>query len=479
MGAERLCVIRWPDWPEPEGDPPDVAAAHRGFEPCVRVVADMVPRVEVGAPGQLCFATRGPSRYFGGETALAEELISRLGGATVHRPGLGIADGRLAATVAALRSAHRGAPLLVAPGETPAFLAPLPVRVLAELAGVPAELVGRLDRLGLRRLGEVMSLPASDLLARFGPEGARAHHLAGGGDGEPVVPGVPAAPEEVAAHLDEPLPQLEAVVFVARRLADELVTRLSSGGRVCTLLRVEVETEHGERSERCWAHPDGLSAPAVVERVRWQMEGWVGRGDGTVGAVTAGVVLVRLAADEVRADRGRQVALWGGQRHADEAAVRAIARVSGLLGPEGVQVPEWRGGRDPWQQYRLVPAAAVDPDERPARVRPDPRPWPGSLPAPAPARVLAEPVSVELFDGAGRPVQVSGRGELSAPPATLRAQGRSRALVAWAGPWPVEERWWDPRRHRRRARLQLVTDDGEAVLVAVEQGRWWLRAVYA
>lgn len=474
VGAERLCVIRWVGWPEGE----DLAVAHRAFEPCVRVVAEMAPRVEVGAPGQLCFATRGPSRYFGGDGGMVAELLARLAppsGAPWPRPGVGVAEGRLAATVAALRSARTGEPVLVPPGATPGFLAALPVRVLAELGGLPLDLVGRLDRLGLRRLGDVVVLPVTDLVARFGPDGARAHRLASGADGEPVLPGVPAPAEEAVARLDDPLPQLDAVVFVARRLAEELVARLASGGRVCTVLRVEVETDHGERSERCWAHPDGLSAPAVVERVRWQITSWQNED----GDVTAGVVLVRLCAEEVRADRGRQVALWGGQRQADEAAVRAIARVSGLLGPDGVQVPEWRGGRDPWQQYQLVPAVAVDPDERPARVRPEPRPWPGSLPPPSPARVLARPVQVEVVDRAGRLVQVSGRGELSAPPSELRAQGRSRPVASWAGPWPVEERWWDPRRHRRRARLQLVTDDGEAVLVAIEQGCWWLRAVYA
>ena len=56
---------------------------------------------------------------------------------------------------------------------------------------------------------------------------------------------------------------------------------------------------------------------------------------------------------------------------------------------------------------------------------------------------------------------------------------RPQSLTGWAGPWPVEERWWDPARHRRRARFQLVDDTGTANLVAVEAGRWWLEAVYA
>ena len=52
------------------------------------------------------------------------------------------------------------------------------------------------------------------------------------------------------------------------------------------------------------------------------------------------------------------------------------------------------------------------------------------------------------------------------------------ALRAWAGPWPTEEHWWDPARRRRRARFQLLTVQGEAVLVSLEQGSWWLEARY-
>jgi protein ImuB len=51
-------------------------------------------------------------------------------------------------------------------------------------------------------------------------------------------------------------------------------------------------------------------------------------------------------------------------------------------------------------------------------------------------------------------------------------------VVAWAGPWPIEERWWDAARHRRRARFQVVTADGQARLVALEGGTWQVDAVY-
>ena len=50
-------------------------------------------------------------------------------------------------------------------------------------------------------------------------------------------------------------------------------------------------------------------------------------------------------------------------------------------------------------------------------------------------------------------------------------------IRAWAGPWPLDERWWDTGR-RRRARLQVVTGDGQARLLTLEHGQWHLEATY-
>jgi protein ImuB len=119
-------------------------------------------------------------------------------------------------------------------------------------------------------------------------------------------------------------------------------------------------------------------------------------------------------------------------------------------------------------------------------------PWPGMLPGPLPAAVHVDPIIVEVRDAAGRMVEVDGRGVLSAPPHLLvvaspvrrSAPGGSGAIgeggrvVAWAGPWPLDERWWDPGRRRRSARLQVVTADGTARLVVLEGGVWRVAATY-
>ena len=93
-----------------------------------------------------------------------------------------------------------------------------------------------------------------------------------------------------------------------------------------------------------------MTAGAIAERVRWQLDGWL-----SSGAATAGLTLLRLTPDEVKPDHGRQLGFWGGSAAADDRAARALARIQGMLGPEGVVTAVVGGGRDPAGQVRLVP----------------------------------------------------------------------------------------------------------------------------
>ena len=87
-------------------------------------------------------------------------------------------------------------------------------------------------------------------------------------------------------------------------------------------------------------------------------------------------------------------------------------------------------------------------------------------------------MAAEVVDAGGAPVGVDGRGRPTAAPARLSVAGDPWAdVAAWAGPWPVDERWWDSRAHRRRARWQVVTTAGAHLLV-VEAGRWTVEATY-
>jgi len=363
---------------------------------------------------------------------------------------------------------------VVAQGKVAEYLAPLPLTALDR-----PELADVLGRLGLHALGDLAALPAADVLGRFGTEGIEAHRLARGLDARPPATEPPPPDLVVATELDPPAEQVAPIAFVARGLADELHRRLESRGSVCTRIVISAETEHGERSERVWRHEGALGAGAIADRVRWQLDGWLNANPRQ--RPTAGVVHLRLQPDEVVAADGRQLGFWGGDAGAADRALRAIARVQGLLGADAVLVPEYAGGRDPGEQLRLVPAAAVDLGAPRPAARADwvEAPWPGRLPNPSPATLHPDGVPVEVLDGAGRPVAVDGRCRPTAEPALVRwPRGGARRVTSWAGPWPVNERWWDPERRSRRVRFQLVTDDGAAHLAVLQGGRWAITATY-
>lgn len=480
----------------------------REFEPVVRAVTDVALRVDVVEPGWLTIAARGPSRYFGGDQATADHITGVVRSVLDRDDvpvGVGVADGRFAAGVAARIAARRGRPMIVDAGGSATFCSDLVTGWLQALGEVDAELVDLFLRLGLRRLGDLAALEPADVLGRFGPVGLHAHQLASGLDDRPSSAVDPVVERRLERRFDDPVVQADAVVFVAKQLADELARALGGDGRVCIRLVVALESEHGERSERSWYRSIGLTAAAMVERIRWQLDGWVNQPRGSDQEITGGITLVRLVADEVRADDGIQLGLWGGRSDDDRRAVRTIARLTTLTSERAVTVPVWQGGRLPAERYRWVPATMVDLERRddlasrpgvvasrPGVAVPD-GPWPGHLPAPSPATVFPDAFPCEVVDADRVPVLVSGRGALSSPPASLCMllgdectgwrHGTERVIESWAGPWPVDQRWWDPARHRRLARFQMITGPDEqgvrhAVLVVAEHRRWWVAALY-
>ena len=191
--------------------PADPARDARAFEPVVAAVAELAPGVEVIRPGLCAVAARGPARYFGGDRAVADRLARYVAERTRTRCSVGVADGRFAAALAATHGE------VVPRGGSRRYLAPYPVETL----DVP-DLPDVLRRLGLRTLGAFAQLPPRDVLARFGPDGARAHRLARGLDDRPLA-ARPAAPElAVQTELDPPVERVDTAAFAAKALAEQL-----------------------------------------------------------------------------------------------------------------------------------------------------------------------------------------------------------------------------------------------------------------
>jgi protein ImuB len=86
------------------------------------------------------------------------------------------------------------------------------------------------------------------------------------------------------------------------------------------------------------------------------------------------------------------------------------------------------------------------------------------------------PVRLEAADGAL--VKVTDRAMFDADPALLRWGSRQWRLTGWAGPWPVDERWWAPDSDDTEftARAQVQLDDAPAadkVLLLVYHDETW------
>ena len=452
--------------------PRDYVAEVQSFERVVSAVADIIPLVELLEPGSLCLDMRGPTRYFGGEHFVVDHVRSVVATQLGEEIpiGIGVADGRAASAIAARRSGVTGHQVIVEPGRTAAAFTTMSLRWFHAIGEMSIDLVELFERLGINTVGDLAALDERDVLGRFGVPGVRAYRVATGADERPLSSITPSQLPERERRFDEPLLTVTPVVFTARELASELVHELSIEGLVCTRMTVTAETEHSERSERHWYRSEGFTAAAIVDRVRWQLDSWVNE----PSSVSAGVIVIRISITSVRPDDGVQHGFWGGASEADGRASRAVARLVTLCGPEGVRVPLPIGGRLPEDRYGWFPATVVDGDHHVDVLAP----WPGSVVRPAPVIVPTSEVRIEVVNDRGESVGVSGRGEMTSDPVCVVIGGRSHRVVAWAGPWPLIERWWDERRRRRLARLQVVLEDGSAHLLAVEHQRWHLMGTH-
>lgn len=461
----REAQARCPDLYVAQDDPGRDA---RLFEPVVAAIDAAAPGVEVLRPGLVVLAARGVVRWFGSEEAAAERLVDEVA-ATGVECQVGIADELFTAVLAA-RHAR-----LVPPGEDEEFLAPLNISEICVEPSLTApdrvDLVDLLKRLGLRTIGAFAALSPTDVASRFGADAVAAHRSARARPQRP--PSGRALPPDLVVErpCDPPLERVDSAAFAGRALAALLHTRLAAAGVACTRLLVAARTGNGEELARTWRCAEPLTPDGTADRVRWQLDGWLTGHSAT--RPTAGIVLLRLEPVEVVAAGALQLGLWGGAGDEDERARRALVRVQGLLGGEAVLVGVLSGGRGPLERVTLVPLG----EERVPATDPS-APWPGRLPPPAPAVVLTTLPPIALEDASGTPVTVTERGLLSGDPTRLSWGSRSWRVHAWAGPWPVDEYWWDPAAARAAARLQVRLEESRALLVIHVDERWHVEGVY-
>jgi len=183
------------------------------------LAASFSPRLELRAPGEIALDVGDLRRLFDNEEQIGTALwhgARKLG----LDAQVGIAGNRETARIAATL----GEGVQVVPqGREAAFLARLPIALLQPSEEAASNLV----RWGVRTIGELANLPLRGLGLRLGSEGARLARIARGESDDPLVPRPEPVLFEEGVDLEWPVDNVEALLFVSRRLIDNLLERLA------------------------------------------------------------------------------------------------------------------------------------------------------------------------------------------------------------------------------------------------------------
>ncbi len=234
----------------------------------------------------------GCAHLRGGEAALAGEVMERL-----QDQGIAARAAIADTAGAAWAVARHGQDLIVAPGKTKAALGSLPTAGLR----LPPLLVAELDRLGLRRIGELLVLPRADLVARFGETLVGRLDQALDEGTEPLSPLSPKPQRWTRRRFAEPISRAEDLAAVLAQLMEalcDLLAREGLGARqlVLSCYRVDGRVEQAAIGTARASRDAGHLTRLLAERIETIDPG-------------LGIEDMVLAATEVESLGARQFAL--------------------------------------------------------------------------------------------------------------------------------------------------------------------------
>jgi len=237
---------------------PDPAADAAALEAALERLAGFSPglaaETDASMPGfgRVEVQLDGLERLWGSETVIVRRIGEAMAGILPGPPLAGIGGTRFGAAMAAAAAAPASGPAsgpapvsgavalrVIGPGADADFLAGLPAAMLSR----DPETRARLERFGLRLIGQVAELPRSAVVARFGPDGARLHARARGEETDPFRPR--RAPERLilALPIDPPVADVEGLRFVLHRLAGAFGDQLEARGAAAAWARLTLELD--------------------------------------------------------------------------------------------------------------------------------------------------------------------------------------------------------------------------------------------
>ncbi len=356
----------------------------------------------------------GVAHLFGGEEALAGDLLARLEGfgltaqlATAPTPG------------AAWALAHYGdGKIRIVPeGGTRAALAALPVAALRLEKDVVADLL----HLGLTRIEPLGQMPATALAARFGPVLAARVDQVMGRRGEAISPLRP--PPELLRRLvfPEPIGTPEDIARAAGRLAYDLAEALARAELGARRLEFSLYLAAGgiERITVGCARPS--RDPAHLRRLLEERAGGLAAGFGADVITLAATASERLAARQENFHRLASGPASAAALDRDPELGLLIDRLGNRLGVRNLLRAVPRESHLPERAVRVV--APLSPPQGGG--------WDEGLAGPVRLLAAPEPVEVmaEVPDG---------------PPVRFRWRGRGHRVARADGPERLAPEWWRP-----------------------------------
>jgi DNA polymerase-4 len=209
---------------------------------CRKLIA-CTPKVTALEPG-VFLLDAGGLNYLGGEQRFCLAVHKIVGKAGFAYQRIGLADSAFAATVAS--KVKRKQHYIVKAGDDVAFLAPLSIKHLP----ISLEMQESLHELGIRSIGQMVSLSAESLGQRFGKEGTIAYELAHGIDRR--QPSLPPADKEFKSFVDlgSAIELLHEIQFVLKSMVDRLTRQLKDEGLLAEELLLSFFNDNDKFDER-------------------------------------------------------------------------------------------------------------------------------------------------------------------------------------------------------------------------------------
>jgi protein ImuB len=412
-----------------------------------------------GAAGILLDVT-GCAHLFGGERALLADLQARLT-RFGYAARAALADTSGAAWAMARHATSAGHPaVVVTSGQQRAALAPLPPAALR----LPAATVELMDRLGLRRVGDLYPLAPAVLTPRFGALAVRRLAQALGTEAESLQPRQAPAAHLVRQLFAEPVSDPDDLGRATTALLDRLCRELARAGRGARHLELTAYRADGSLQRLTL----GTSRPSRdAKHLRRLFTEKLPRLDPGFGieVMTLGATLTAtLAAQqmELRREDNSGSATEGAKNISE-----LVDRLDSRLGSGAVRVPRLRESHVPERAYALAPAGADD-GANDARANDDRQHTPH--PKLRPLRLLARPEPVEA---------VSLLPDY--PPARFRWRRVLHHVARAEGPERLLGEWWtndDESNAAPRDYFRVEDTDGRRYWLYRTAGRWYLHGLF-